>query len=300
MKNCCVSVIVPTYRRTNVLQNALNSIAMQSFEDFEIVVVDDNAESSFNQEVNKVINCFKERFPKINLLYIKNQSNEGSAEARNIGIRACGGEYVCFLDDDDLFLPDRIKNQLIPMKEKNADYSITDLGLYDKDERLIEKRTRYYLKENSVNKLLNYHLMYHMTGTDTMMFKKTYLDSIGGFPPINVGDEFYLMHRAIEKKGKFLYVPVCDVKAYVHTGDGGLSSGKSKIDGENVLFEYKKKYFGQLDNKSVRYIKMRHHAVLAFAYIRIRQYVHCFFECIRSLLYSPIGFLEMFYKSRKK
>ena len=69
------------------------------------------------------------------------------------------------------------------------------------------------------------------------MFKKEYLTKIGGFPPINVGDEFYLMHRAINGGGAFGYLPGCQVKAYVQTGEGGLSSGDGKIKGENALYE---------------------------------------------------------------
>ena len=99
-------------------------------------------------------------------------------------------------------------------------------------------------------------------------FKKEYIDEIKGFAPINVGDEFYLMVRAINGKGKFGYLACCDIKAFIHTGECGLSSGVSKITGENNLYEYKKSYFDKLDKKTIRYIKMRHYAVLAFAEVR--------------------------------
>ena len=98
------------------------------------------------------------------------------------------------------------------------------------------------------------------------------MEKIGRFPAIDIGDEFYLMQRAIEHKGTFGYLEGCDVSAYVHTGVGGLSSGEGKIAGENKVYEHKKKYFHLLDSESVRYIKMRHYAVLCFAGLCMRNY----------------------------
>jgi len=141
--------------------------------------------------------------------------------------------------------------------------------------------------ENILKDLLKYHLMHHITGTDTIMFKRDYLFNIGGFPPINVGDEFYLMQKAIEAGGAFSYLPLCDVQAYVHIKTNGLSSGDSKIKGENALYEYKKKYFSQLSNKEIRYIKMRHYAVLAFAEIRKKNAIGFIKYAIVSFINSP-------------
>lgn len=290
-----VSVIVATYMREAELTRALESLATQTYTDFEIVVVDDNANPEWNDRVEAVIQSFRAGHPHIALNYIRNAANQGSAQTRNIGIEVARGEYVCFLDDDDLYLPDRIQNQICPMQEAGADYGLTDLTLYGDDETYIETRTRTYIKATDPQSLLGYHLKYHMTGTDTMMCRRDYLQSIGGFPPIDVGDEFYLMQKAIEMGGKFLYVPTCDAKAYVHTGEGGLSSGQGKIDGENRLFEHKKQYFKSMDRKTVSYIKMRHHAVLAFAYLRMKRYVAVIPETFKSFFAAPIDFFKLWH-----
>ena len=81
------------------------------------------------------------------------------------------------------------------------------------------------------------------------MFRKEYLDKIGGFPPIDVGDEFYLMKEAITGGGQFSYLKRCEVKALVHTETEGLSSRESKIQGENALYEYKKSFFPKNEEK---------------------------------------------------
>lgn len=260
-----VSVIIATYKREVPLCNALESLITQTYKDFEVVIVDDNANDEWNAKVSAIVDQFKD---KLLINYIQNAENQGSAKTRNIGINSSRGEYITFLDDDDLYLPNKIKNQIDCMVANGADYSLMNLALYNEDETLSEIRKRDYLLTNEASNLLLCHLKYHMTGTDTMMFKTEYLLSFGGFEAIDVGDEFYLMMKAIENNGKFLYCNQCDVKAYVHTGEGGLSSGQQKIEGENKLFEFKKKYFDRLTSKNKRYIKMRHHAVLAFAYKR--------------------------------
>lgn len=260
-----VSVVIATYRREQSLDNALESLTNQTYKNFEVVVVDDNADVEWNKKVEAIVNSFRS---KLQINYIQNIINQGSAKTRNIGIKASKGEYITFLDDDDLYLSNKIEVQVNQMIRENADYSLMNLFLYNEDDSISEIRKRDYLLTDESKDLMICHLKYHMTGTDTMMFRKDYLLSFGGFEAIDVGDEFYLMMKAIENNGKFLYCNQCDVKAYVHTGDGGLSSGQQKIEGENKLFEFKKKYFDILTSKNKRYVKMRHHAVLAFAYKR--------------------------------
>lgn len=289
-----VSVIVATYRRESELKKALVSLARQTYKEIEIILVDDNCDEKWNEVVSQIVEAFKEANPDVTLLYIANTQNLGSARTRNVGINAASGQYVTFLDDDDLYLPQKVEKQVAFMEQSNCDYSITDLNLYSENDRLIDTRVRSYIQDTSPEALNRYHLMYHLTGTDTLMFTKKYLDEIGGFPPIDVGDEFYLMHRAILGNGKFGYLPGCDVKAYVHSGkNSGVSSGEGKIRGENELYEYKKQYFGRLNKESVRYIKMRHHAVLTFANIRIKKYIPTVKHCLYSFFACPMEFIKL-------
>lgn len=292
-----VSIVVPTYRRDNSLKNALESINDQTYPEIEIIVVDDNADENWNSKVLNIINKLNLQFP---IKYIKNDNNKGSAETRNIGIRSATGKFISFLDDDDIYLPNKIKNQVIFMINQQSDFNITDLEFFNEMDILIEKRDRQYLKNYNQKDLFRYHLLYHMTGTDTMMFKKDYLVKIDGFPPIDVGDEYYLMQKAIEAGGRFSYLPVCDVKAYVHTKTEGLSSGDSKINGENNLYQHKKKYFSVLNKSDVRYIKMRHYAVLAYAKYRSGDILEFLKYALYSFLSNPYQCLKLILKRSKK
>lgn len=294
METKTVSVIVATYKRDNELKKALRSLAEQAYSDFEIVLVDDNGNAEWNEKVSLIVNEFRKSYPAVALQCIVNNPNQGSAKTRNIGISAARGKYITFLDDDDVYLPEKLARQVKFMQDEGCDYSVTDLYLYNENEKLIDKRIRSYIRDTSASALLSYHLKYHLTGTDTMMFRKEYLVEIGGFAPIDVGDEFYLMQRAIDGNGKFGYLPGSDIKAYVHTGENaGVSSGEGKIQGENALYEYKKSFFNRLSAPEIRYIKMRHYAVLAFAYVRMRKYFRTFKYAVMSFFTAPVSFFKM-------
>ena len=290
MENILVSVIVATYRREEALKSALLSLQQQTYNNFEVILIDDNGCKAWNDKVKNIINEFKEF--KIQL--IVNNHNQGSARTRNIGIKAAKGKYITFLDDDDIYLPEKIEKQVNCIHKEKADFCLTDLYLYNKDEKLVDKRIRNYIKSKDKNSLLTYHLMYHMTGTDTLMFNTEFLKKIGGFPLIDVGDEFYLVLRAIENECKLAYLPGCDVKAYVHSENGGLSTGENKIKGENILYEKKKSFFVKLDPSIVKYIKMRHYAVLAVANKTSGKYGTMFFDLIKSFVSTPVGFMKLF------
>ena len=107
-----ISVVVATFRQDNMLLRALNSLAKQTYKNFEIIVVDDNANEEFNSRVNDIITKFREENEEIKLTFIVNKSNLGSAHTRNVGIDASTGEYITFLDDDDLYLPENLEKQI--------------------------------------------------------------------------------------------------------------------------------------------------------------------------------------------
>lgn len=102
MKKPMVSVIIPTHNRAHTLRNTIQSVLNQTYQDIEVVVIDDGSTDSTSDLI-------KESFPSIT--YIK-QSNQGVSVARNVGIRMARGRYVAFVDSDDLWSPDKLRIQV--------------------------------------------------------------------------------------------------------------------------------------------------------------------------------------------
>lgn len=295
-----VSVIVATYRRTVELAEALESLGKQTWGALEIILVDDNADPVWNKRVDDLVQEFRKKYP-VPLLYLVNEANQGSAASRNRGIEAASGDYITFLDDDDRYEKEKVAYQVKHMQKLNAQVSITDLALYREDGKLEEIRKREYLNPETIQEkehLLAKHFLYHMTGTDTLMFRKDFLEKLGGFPPKDLGDEFYLMEKAIRMGGRISYLPRCDVKALVHRISPGMSSKEGKIQGENQLFRHKRKNWAKMTQTEKKQICMRHHMVLGYTYLRERKYGSFVKEGIRAFAYDPLACLKMVWKRK--
>src|SRR5438034_8399752 len=99
-----VSVIIPTYNRARYLSDAIRSVVNQTFQDFEIIVIDDCSQD----QTRIATDSFKDQRIK----YLTHDSNRGEAAARNTGIQKSTGSYIAFLDDDDQWAPEKLQLQI--------------------------------------------------------------------------------------------------------------------------------------------------------------------------------------------
>lgn len=101
-----VSIITPVYNGARYIRDTISSVLAQTFTDYEMIIIDDG---STDHTAEMVRECVKQAPDKIRYLH---QTNGGPANARNHGIRESKGEYIAFLDADDLWLPDRLKKSV--------------------------------------------------------------------------------------------------------------------------------------------------------------------------------------------
>ena len=283
--NYKVSVIIPTYKRSDFLQRAIDSVLNQSYDNIEIIVVDDNnpnSEYRFRTEEK-----MKKYVSFNNIIYIKNKRNMGGALARNEGLIKSSGDYITFLDDDDVYLPDKINSQINYMLANKLDMSFTDVRIHNMNDKLVDYREHSYVKSLSNQELLKQHIMHHLTPTDTYMFKRKSILDIGGFDDVQMGQEFMLMLKAIRSGLKTGYLPVAHVIQYIHDGER-ISVGENKINKEIELFNYKKKFFNLLSFRQRQYVKFRHHAVMMFVGKRSKKPAIALEHLIKAVLTSPI------------
>jgi glycosyltransferase involved in cell wall biosynthesis len=107
-----VSVIIPAYNVAPYIGETLESVFAQTFTDFEVIIINDGSQDT--EEFERVLKPFMER-----IRYLK-QENLGASSARNAGLRAAQGEFVAFLDADDLWLPNYLEAQLAVIREQNC------------------------------------------------------------------------------------------------------------------------------------------------------------------------------------
>ncbi|MGI6499315.1 MAG: glycosyltransferase family 2 protein [Anaerostipes sp.] len=109
-----VSIIIPVYGVEAYLAECLESLINQTYENLEIIVVDDESPD----QCPKICDEFAERDKRIIVIH---QKNKGAAGARNTGLKAATGNYICFVDSDDKVKEDYVKVLVDTLKENNAD-----------------------------------------------------------------------------------------------------------------------------------------------------------------------------------
>ena len=114
-----ISVITPVHNSSDYIADTINSVINQTYQNWEMILVDDfSADNSV-----EIIQAYQEKSNKIKL--IQSDTNVGAAEARNIALRQAKGDYIAFLDSDDMWLPNKLERQTQFMKSNNYAFSFT-------------------------------------------------------------------------------------------------------------------------------------------------------------------------------
>ena len=128
MKNAPkVSVVIPTYNRGDLIGETIRSLQDQDFEDFEVIIVDDGSTDNTKMLCEEVISV-DSRFAYV----AEDKKNRGPSYCRNKGYRMAQGEYLIFLDSDDLFLPGALKNRVELMDARKDKDFIVFIGEFFK------------------------------------------------------------------------------------------------------------------------------------------------------------------------
>ncbi|WP_452221566.1 glycosyltransferase family 2 protein [Lacinutrix salivirga] len=152
-----VSIITPTYNSEKFITQTINSVINQTYTNWELILIDDAS----TDETLIIIEKFQNNYPTIQL--IKNETNQGAAISRNKGIDAAKGDFIAFLDADDLWLPKKLEVQLDFMLKKQVDVCFTSYELMDENGNSLHK-TVQALPILTYKKLLKSNYIGNLTG----------------------------------------------------------------------------------------------------------------------------------------
>ena len=125
--NNLVSIVVPVHNAERFVDEAIRSVLAQTYSDWELILVDDG---STDKSADVII---KHKSNKVKIVSLA--KNVGAAKARNRGIREARGRYLCFLDADDLWTPEKLEKQVKFMQEKDCAFSFTGYEFADVEGR---------------------------------------------------------------------------------------------------------------------------------------------------------------------
>jgi glycosyltransferase involved in cell wall biosynthesis len=201
-----ISVVIPTYNRLGTLPRALESVLRQTFDDIEIIVVDDLSTDESLAYLESV------RDPRLRI--IRHETNRGGGAARNTGIKAARAELIAFQDSDDEWLVTKLATQIAEYRRVNSpDYGaiycakITSgegkFGVYGPREVQYMPMPGYEKTSGDISREL---IRRAMISTQTLMARRDLLESIGGFDEtLKLGQDWDLTTR-LSRVTKFLFV----------------------------------------------------------------------------------------------
>lgn len=216
-----ISIILPTYNGGKYIRRAIDSIISQSFNSWELLVINDGS----SDDTENIIKEYIKINPRI--IYIKNEVNLGIQKTLNKGLREAKGEYIARIDDDDEWIDkDKLKKQVLFLDD-NFDYVLVGTGVVVIDENNNEL-FRYLLPEKNEdirNKILGKNCFVH----SSVMFKKDIVLKVGGYDESQNTRhvEDYDLWLKIGTLGKFANLPVYAVS---FTQREGSISSKNKIE----------------------------------------------------------------------
>lgn len=226
--NPLVSVIIPTYRRYDVLPRAIESVLRQSYDNVEILVVDDNdPASAYRTETERVMRHYTVRE---NVKYIKHEKNKNGSAARNTGFRSSKGEYIMFLDDDDEFLENKILSQVKCLESRDKTWGFCYTGTIRKRGDKIVSRTKERQEGNLLKDALARDTW--VFGGSNFMVRRNVYEEVGGFDESfkrNQDEEFLVK---VLKKYKLAYVDLYGLCVYLG------SANRKKVSLEDINKQY--------------------------------------------------------------
>lgn len=205
-----VSIIMPSYNASKFIEASINSILKQTYENWELIIVDDCSSDNTVELINS-INDSRIR------LY-KNEKNSGAAISRNKALREAKGRWIAFLDSDDVWLPEKLEKQLNFMKKNDYAFTYTDYRIRLNGEWLPYVNTA----PNKIDKRKMYNYCYFSTITVMYDQKRVGLIQIADLKKNN---DYAMWLQVIEKVECYRY-PEC-LSFYIKH-DGSVSSG-SKV-----------------------------------------------------------------------
>lgn len=227
-----VSVVVPTYNRAQLVCDALDSVAAQTWRPIEIVVVDDGSTDASREAIVE----WRERNEdqSLSLCYI-HQANQGQNAARNTGIAAARGEFIAFLDSDDVYLPAKLEKQVALLarhKEFGAAYcGIVDVDLRDGARRILPHA---YPQGQLFERLLVRDIT---APTSTYLIRRTVIEDVGALCSEIDGRTDWEMTLRIARRYPIGAVAEPLIEFRAHEGPRTMANRQREIGGYRYIRE---------------------------------------------------------------
>lgn len=229
MSSGLVSIICPMHNGAKFVDETISCVLSQTYPDFELLIVDDNS-------TDNTVELIKKYDDKRIKLFV-NEENKGAAYSRNLAISKAQGKYIAFLDGDDLWINNKLEEQIRFMEEKNYDFTYTDYEVVDESGK---STGIFFTGPKKVTHRMFLRIDY--IGTTTVMYKREV------YPCLQIPENIY---KRNDDAMWLLLSKNCDcylmkgIYSKYRRNDGSISSGR-----KSKLFKYHVELYKKLYNWS--------------------------------------------------
>lgn len=258
-----ISVVITTYGRISELKRAIESIINQTYQNLEIIIVDDNVDLEISRQLSLIIKEFKDN----RLIYIKNEKNLGGALSRNVGIEKANGKYIAFLDDDDEYLPQKVEKQYNLFKE-TTDKRLALVYCYC--EGIKDGKITDHYNYNYTGNCLYQAMKGCIAATSQWMCKKDYLENVGCFSDVPCKQDSTVIIKLLVEGYTINRVP--EILSLYHEEDIPRISSKNakkRIVGETKLLELCRRNYDKITKQQAKEVEYTLSCNLILYYLEI-------------------------------
>lgn len=221
------SVIIPTHNRADKISKCLESLVVQTFKDFEVIISDDGS----TDNTKSVVESYKN---KLSLTYLYQEKASGrAARPRNLAAQVAKGEWLCFLDSDDWWYPSKLESMVKLSKDHDVVFHALDTYA-QAGKKNFRAQTGRTLKQPVFVDLMTGH---NALITSATMIRKTIFNKVGGFHEIDLED-YDLWLRVAQITENFIYYPKILGGYWAGGGNTTLTSEKEIQRLENIFQKY--------------------------------------------------------------
>lgn len=269
-KKFLVSVVITTYNRTDFLSSAIESVINQTYDNIEIVVVDDNAE---NEKSRSTVEKIIRNYPQCVL--VKNKTRMGGALARNEGIRHSHGELISFLDDDDSYFPDRIE-KCVEVYEENQ--SLGFIYTYCQAVNVDGKVLCVYERTPEKNVLLQHLRESCLCATSQWVVPRKTFFEVGYFEDTPCKQDSIMLLKILGAQKEIACVPQILSNYMVHNLGKISGNPQRNIIGINRYRDFSRRYFHLLTREEQNIVESSFAKELILNYSLLRERKKAFVE----------------------
>ncbi|OXA81459.1 glycosyltransferase family 2 protein [Flavobacterium frigidimaris] len=230
MNNPLVSIIIPTYNRANLITETLNSILMQSYENWECIVVDDGS----TDNTKFIVDYYKEKDSRFQYhIRPKNRMGGGNA-ARNYGFELSKGEFIQWFDDDDLMDKNKIKKKLDTIISFKCDFVISKTQNFTCSS--FQSPYKYNLKENKFDLFLFLIRNIHWYTYDCMLSREV-ASQISFFEKMKSWQDYYYFAKMLSISNNGIFID--EILTYRRLHENSIQDNIHRSESEfhkNLLF----------------------------------------------------------------